>query len=52
MNSIEEISIYMPNLLVNREQQIAYGTFISAFNEYTLVIIRQKGEMVSIRTKT
>jgi hypothetical protein len=42
----------MPNLLIDRENFKCCGLFISLFNTYTFIQMRQKGELVSISAKT
>ena len=42
----------MPNLLVDRENYKCNGMFISLFNAFTFVQLKQKGELLSVGAKT
>lgn len=41
----------MPNLIIDRQGQNCFGLYISPFNDSTLVLIKQKGEMMLMSTK-
>jgi hypothetical protein len=46
------VDYYMSNLLVDRENFKCCGMFISLFNAVTFLHIRQRGELVSVSSRT
>ena len=42
----------MPNLLVDREETVCYGMFVSFFNEDTFLSLEQKGEMLRVSARS
>lgn len=42
----------MPNLLIDRDNYKCFGLFVSVFNDFTFLVLRQRGELASVAAKT